>query len=326
MQIVRQDLIREAAIAYTERFAEPTGVVDESCDHGLPARRIFDMRIRPPHAPHAFYHVTLRGNRQQPIFHDALDRERWQRLLADTLERYGARLHLYCWMTNHIHMVLECGVTPIFKTMHLVAGAYARTFNLKYAHVGHLFGGRYGSRLVDSDAYLLQLIRYIHLNPVAGGLVRTPIEYRWSSHRRYVLADEEEWLTTAFVLSLFHHEPSVARRRIAAFIDACETQDRSCEVITPSSATQAVPTAWSPYLTELVAAACRRFGVDAAMLAGPSHCHLVVMARAWVVWAAQRQGIATLADIARHLRHSPSTLSRGVVQYRRDFEHRSPPL
>ncbi len=285
----------------------------------------FDMRIRPPHTPNGFYHVTLRGNRRQPIFHDALDRDRWQRLLSDTLARYDARLHLYCWMTNHIHMVLECGVTPIYKTLHLVAGAYARTFNAKYTQVGHLFQDRYGSRLVDSDAYLLQLIRYIHLNPVAGGIVHTPLEYRWSSHRHYVLADEADWLTTAFVLSLFDSDTAVARRRMAAFIDASETHEQSVEVVGPRRATQVTPpTACAPGLAALVAAACRRFNVEAAMLIGPSHGHVAVEARAWVVWAAQRQGIATLADIARYFKRSPSTLTRAVAQYRREIENPSP--
>lgn len=321
---IRDVWMLEQALAYVARSTKPMGVDRKWTDDDRRWCPGLVMRNRPPHAPNAFYHVTLRGNRQQPIFLDVRDRDRWQRLLAEALVRYGARLHLYCWMTNHIHMVLECGITPICKTLHWVAGAYARTFNAKYAYVGHLFQDRYGSRLVDSDAYLLQLIRYIHLNPVAGGIVLDPLAYPWSSHGRYVLGDEGEWLTTAFVLSLFHPDTSVARRRMAAFTGASETGDRHDDVILFSHGTQTAPsTTRVSNLAMLVATACREFGVEEAMLIGPSHCRVVVRARAWVARAALRQGLATLADVARHLKRSPSTVSRCIAQYRREFEDAS---
>ena len=214
-----------AAFAYTARSAKHTGV-DREWSHD--DRRWRRARHAHPSAntPNAFYHVTLRGNRQQPIFHDVLDRDCWQRLLSEALVRYGARLHLYCWMTNHIHMVLESGVTPIYKALHLVAGGYARTHQSRSTpQVGHLFQDRYGSRLVDSDAYLLQLIRYIHLNPVTGGIVRDPIEYRWSSHRS-VRYWRMKWTGRrgAILLSLFEAHLS----RDAGWPSPCrasETQD-----------------------------------------------------------------------------------------------------
>jgi REP element-mobilizing transposase RayT len=160
----------------------------------------------------------LRGNRQQPLFHDTHDRHSWQRLLTRAMSRYDARLHLYCWMTNHIHMVLECGATPIFKTIHLAAGGYARAFNRKYAQIGHLFLDRYGSRLVSTNDHLLTLVSYIHLNPVAAGIASEPADYRWSSCRWYLSDEAPPWLTTSFVLALFADEPSLARARMTTFM------------------------------------------------------------------------------------------------------------
>jgi putative transposase len=279
------------------------------------------MRIRPPHAPNSFYHVTLRGNRQQPLFHDSYDRRRWQNLLAVAMLKYGARLHLYCWMTNHVHMVLECGNIPIHKTLHWAAGAYARVFNTKYAHVGHLFQDRYGSRLIDTDAYLLQLIRYIHVNPVTAGMVAAPIEYRWSSYRPYALAREPDWLTTDFVLALFGEDRIAARARMAAFTDAPDVVADSAEP--PESAFTIGPATNSAVLDELIQLACHRFDVNRSSLTGPSRLHNISKVRAWVAWAARHQGIATVADVARYFDRQPSVLSRSIARYKDGFEDSS---
>src|SRR5262245_51590341 len=178
------------------------------------------VRYRPPHVPHSRSHITLRGNRQQALFHDTHDRHSWQRLLTKAMSRYDARLHLYCWMTNHVHMVLECGAIPIFKTIHLAAGSYARVFNAKYKQVGHLFQDRYGSRLIDTNDYLLTLVSYIHRNPVAAGIATTPASYRWSSCRWYFASEVPAWLTTSFVLTLFDDEPEIARLRMIAYMNS----------------------------------------------------------------------------------------------------------
>jgi len=291
---------------------------DATCASGLLAT----MRRRPPHAPNTLYHVTLRGNRQQPIFLDSHDRRGWERLLSHAMSRYRARLHLYCWMSNHVHMVLECTDVPIFKTMHLAAGGYARWFNAKYAHSGHLFQDRYGSRHVDTDAYLLQLIRYIHLNPVKANVVAHPLDYRWSSCRAYALDDAPSWLTTASVLDLFGNDHRAARARLQAFTTADESSiaaiadsmpvhDRRCnESRTPLTCN----------LDQLIALACERFGVDPTMLAGPSRCHRISMARGWVAWSAQQLAVGTLTDVANHFNRDPTTLSRCVRRYQVDYE------
>jgi putative transposase len=276
------------------------------------------MRIRPPHAPNSFYHVTLRGNRQQPLFFDPHDHHRWQHLLSVAMSKYGARLHLYCWMTNHVHMVLECGDIPIFKTLHWAAGAYARAFNAKYAHVGHLFQDRYGSRLIDADEYLLQLIKYIHVNPVKAGMVAAPIEYRWSSYRYYAFARAPDWLTTDFILALFSTDQTAARAQMAAFTDA---PDVVAESATPPEHSfmfeSMINTADLDDLTQL---ACERFEIAESLLKGASRRRDISKVRAWVAWAAQQQGAATLSDVARYFDRQPSVLTRSIARYKHDFQ------
>jgi REP element-mobilizing transposase RayT len=278
------------------------------------------MRIRPPHAPNSLYHVTLRGNRQQPLFHDTHDRSRWQQVLSAAMQRYGSRLHLYCWMTNHIHMLLQCGEIPIFKTLHWAGGAYARIFNTKYEHAGHLFQGRYGSKLVDTDPYLLQLIRYIHINPVTAGIVGAPDDYRWSSYRAYAHALEPEWLTSTFVLKLFGDDPAAARSEMVAFTSAADDPvavERSedhpiIETLTTASD-----------LDELRLIASRRFAIELSVLSGPSRGHRISKARAWIAWTAQQQGIATLRQVANCFDRHPSALSRCLARHKAEFEHLS---
>jgi REP element-mobilizing transposase RayT len=271
--------------------------------------------------------VTLRGNRRQALFHDTGDRHFWQRLLTKAMSRYGARLHLYCWMTNHMHMVLQCGATPIFKTLHLAAGEYARLFNAKYGLVGHLFQDRYGSRLIDTDDYLLQLVRYIHLNPVAAGLVSVPAEYRWSSYRWYTSTESPAWLTTTFMLELFSDDLPTARMRMTAFTNAADpavapTTDpptnfnaKVRQLENNSLELTAAPT----NLDQLIAVASRRFEVSASMMTGTSRRRDITKARAWTAWIAQRHGLATLTDVARRFDRHPSAFGRSIRLYEAEF-------
>src|SRR6187200_2562137 len=147
------------------------------------------------HVPGGMYHVTLRGNHQQDIFFTAADRARMSGLIARVLDRYDARLHAYCYMTNHVHALMQVSDVPLGRLMLRIAGQYARTTQARLLTTGHLFEKRYHPVLVDTDAYLLELIRYIHLNPVRARLVSSPAEYPWTSHHAYVGRRIEPWVT-----------------------------------------------------------------------------------------------------------------------------------
>lgn len=171
------------------------------------------------HVPAAFYHVMLRGNDKQSIFASDADRYKLQELIADGVERYGHSIHAYCWMENHIHMVVRVGDIPLSKIMHNLAFRYTSYFNWRHGHVGHLFQGRYKALLVDADEYLLQLTRYIHRNPVRAGIAVRAGEHAWSSHRCYMGYAGQSWLETDYVLGLFAQDRKLAIERYACFMD-----------------------------------------------------------------------------------------------------------
>lgn len=170
------------------------------------------------HIPGGFYHAILRGNAGEPIFFDDGDRHRFYLLLQEGIERYGHRIHAFCLMTNHVHLVVQIAELPLSKIMQNVSFRYTRWINWRKGRMGHLFQGRHKAFLVDSDEYLLQLIRYIHLNPVRVGMAPKPEEYRWSSHRAYLGKESLPWLTTDYALGQFGETVGKARQGLAAFI------------------------------------------------------------------------------------------------------------
>lgn len=143
----------------------------------------------------AIYHLTMRGVERRPIFRDDGDRERFLVQLAESVDHFGVRLYLYCLMTNHVHVLVETPRGNLSAFMQRLQTAYTVYFNRKHKRAGHLMQGRYGSKVVQGDDYLLKLSRYIHLNPVfVGAMTRAPLrerlralrQYRWSSYRGYV--------------------------------------------------------------------------------------------------------------------------------------------
>lgn len=172
------------------------------------------------HYPGAVYHVILRGNSGQDVFFDAGDRTRFFLLLQESVERFGYRVHAFCLMTTHIHLAIQVGDRPLSRIMQNIGFRYTQFINRKYKRTGHLFQGRYKALLIDADSYLLELIRYIHLNPVRAGMVRFPDEYPWSSHTSYS-GDSTcpPWLTMDWALAQFARNPDTATKRYRAFMD-----------------------------------------------------------------------------------------------------------
>lgn len=172
------------------------------------------------HFEGALYHVMLRGNGGQSIFLTDDDRDAFDALVAEGVVRFGHRIHAYCWMGNHVHLAIQVADTPLSKIMQNLAFRYTRFINRREERIGHLFQGRFKALLVDADSYLLQLVRYIHLNPVRAKLVAAPADYRWSGHLAYLGNAHKEWLTTDWALSQFESSTGAARQSYAAFVQA----------------------------------------------------------------------------------------------------------
>ncbi|MBF0218148.1 MAG: transposase [Gammaproteobacteria bacterium] len=167
----------------------------------------------------ALYHITSRGDRREDIFEDDDDRLMFLRGLAEVVERYNWLCHAYCLMSNHYHLVVETPDANLSKGMRQLNGMYTQTSNRRHKRVGHLFQGRFKGILVDKDSYLLELSRYVVLNPVRIGMVKTPQEYEWSSYRALVgETPVPRWLTTDGLLSQFGKRRSDAQRRYSRFV------------------------------------------------------------------------------------------------------------
>ena len=132
--------------------------------------------------PGAVYHVTSRGDRREAIFLDDLDRTTFLAVVAKALARLDAQVLAHCLMDNHYHLVLYTRQANLSLLMRHINGVYTQEFNRRHAKVGHVFQGRFKAILVDRDAYLLELCRYVELNPVRAGVVTNPGHWPWSSY------------------------------------------------------------------------------------------------------------------------------------------------
>lgn len=153
---------------------------------------------------HGLYHVTSRGDGREDIYRDDADRELFLAVLSDAVERFNWVIHAYCLMDNHYHLLIETPDGNLSQGMRQVNGVYTQRFNRKHKRVGHVFQGRYKAIIVQKDSYLLELARYIVLNPVPAEMVRAAKDWPWSSYRATAdMAEPPHWLTTDIILAQF---------------------------------------------------------------------------------------------------------------------------
>lgn len=171
--------------------------------------------------PGALYHVTARGDRREPIFEDDEDRRVFLSTLAEVVERCNWICHAYCLMTNHYHLVVATPDANISKGMRQLNGVFTQASNRRHGRVGHLFQGRFKGILVDKEGYLLELTRYVVLNPVRAGMVAQTGQWPWSSYRAMVgEVASPTWLATDALLAQFGKTRFEARSRYKDFVSA----------------------------------------------------------------------------------------------------------
>lgn len=169
--------------------------------------------------PGALYHVTTRGNARQDIFLDDEDRQRFLGVLAHVVSRFHLRLYAYCLMNNHFHLVVETPEANLSKAMRQLNGVYTQSFNRRHGRVGHVLQGRFKAIVVDRESYLLELCRYVVLNPVRVRTTRKADTYPWSSYQATAgLVSVPPFLTVDWVLSQFGHQRAAAQRKYRAFV------------------------------------------------------------------------------------------------------------
>jgi REP element-mobilizing transposase RayT len=167
--------------------------------------------------PGAYYHIMNRGLAYQDVFADRSDRELFLNLLSECHEMWGIRVIAYCLLSNHYHLLIQTPQGNLSRVMRHVDGLYTQHFNRRQKRDGPLFRGRYKAIVVDAEEYLMAVARYIHHNPVAAGLVRSPERYEWSSCRLYLEERRRPvWLDTDQLLGRF--PPKDRRKAFVAFM------------------------------------------------------------------------------------------------------------
>jgi putative transposase len=193
--------------------------------------------------PGAIYHVTARGDRREPIYETDADRQYWLRLLGEVCQRFNWHCHAYCLMDNHYHIVIETIDGNLSAGMRQLNGVYTQWHNRTQGKVGHVFQGRFKAIIVQRESYLLELARYVVLNPVRAGVCAQPQDWPWSSYAAMLGAAHPPWLNTAWLLAQFGSSSEQARsprrHRLAQHLGKPERSAlfRRCEVCSPTEPT-----------------------------------------------------------------------------------------
>ena len=287
------------------------------------------------HVPGALYHVISRGNQRQAIFRADADRRRYLDLLRHYRARYQFKLRAYVLMGNHVHLLMEVGTHSLAKIMQGLQQSYTLYFNRKYNLVGHLFQGRYKDILCDRDSYLLELVRYIHLNPVRSKIVTDPVDYAWSSHRDYLNSGtakasamvQSEWILEQFAPNLArarhryeefvldgigagHREDfyDVKEQRILVSDQFVEKVNRSLDLDRPPPI--------RVKLSAIETVVSRRYKYPVELLHSRSKEHRGSFARAVVAYLGQELGTIRLNDVAARYGRDQASLSLGMKRLR----------
>lgn len=281
------------------------------------------------HFPGAVYHVISRGNQRQTIFSDRNDFRQFQIFLETAQKRFAFRLYAYVLMPNHFHLLLEVGSHPLSKVMQTLLYRHTRYFNNRYRLVGHLFQGRYRAILCDKDSYILELVRYLHLNPVRAGLAKDAAQYPWSSHAVFLKGQDESGVAVKEVLSYWSKRRSDAVSKYAEFIaegvgqghrddfyevkeqrflgddEFIEQVEKEREKVEESSTVRLT-------IDEAVKETLRHFGAKSEETIDQQRGHEASRLRAIAAYVGREVGGIKLAEMAGHFKRDLSTLSSRI--------------
>ncbi len=169
--------------------------------------------------PEAVYHLTSRGNARSNIYVTDTDRTEFLKILSQTCEHFNWHAYAWCLMGNHYHLVIETAEANLSRGMRHLNGVYTQTFNRTHKRVGHLFQGRYKAILVEKESYLLEVVRYVLLNPVRANMTKTADQYPWSSYRAMIdKSATPDWLDKEWILGHYGKRLSTAQKNFITFV------------------------------------------------------------------------------------------------------------
>ncbi len=268
----------------------------------------------------------LRGNAGQDIFFSDDDRYYLYLLIQQGVERYRHRILAFCLMNNHIHLAIQVSKDPLSKIIQNISFRYTRWINKGRHRIGHLFQGRYKAVLVDADSYLLELVRYIHLNPVRAGLVKEIGEYKWSSHKAYLGEEEISWLHSEWVLSQFAERLNTSRRRYFSFVSAGREEGHRTEfhgggedarILGDDGYLNKITGGkedknQAPELKKIIDYICEQYGVTEAELIDRGRNQRYSEVRGIIGWLAVNLNAAKIKEVAKYFDRDATTLSRRI--------------
>jgi len=280
--------------------------------------------------PGAVYHVFARGNRKQLIFYNKSDYVKYLHLVYDYKERYMFHVYAYALMPNHIHLLIETNEIPLSVIMQGLQQSYTQYFNLKHNQVGHVFQGRYKASLCDKDSYLLELVRYIHLNPIRAGLAVELFEYPWTGHKEYEMRPQKAIIDAGYMLEYFGPSLSEARKYYAQFIKDGLKDNNNRTVPTFDYTEGTIPTARGEYTTQLktktrnrgsisldldmmITIICDRFRVMPQEIRSAMKSPDTVLIRRLLCYFARTMCCMLVKDIAANLKIGETTVSKSII-------------
>jgi REP element-mobilizing transposase RayT len=286
---------------------------------------------RPPRFeyPSALYHVTARGNERRALFRDDRDREKYLSRIAFYRERFRFQLLSYCLMTNHVHLAIRTGSSPLSRVMAGLHSSYAEWFNRRHDRCGHLFQGRYKAFLVQEDNYVHALIRYIHRNPVRARIVGRACDYPWSSDRALRQGRGPDWLDVDSLLSLLDDSRRAAVRRYVEIVDGPEAVqpyeeltaaggvvigDEAFRVERFQAIGEPEPPPAALDLDTILQIVARDAGIPVAMMTGARRGRVAAAARCLAAYLARRVCRIPVRRVARHLGRDDSAFARPLVR------------
>lgn len=271
----------------------------------------------------------LRGNNRKKVFLNKEDYLRFISLVKEAADAYCFIIHLYCLMTNHIHLVIEVGDVPLSRIMQSITSRYAKIHNKKYKKIGHLFQGRYVSKLVSDDHYLLELCYYIHMNPIKAKMCQSLDDYAWSSHHGYKALVDEGWFRTSYVGLIISNNFG---REIAYcdFIENyrsatpnalfCKFDNDGCLIVNsvdsrmknkPSLAIENIS------LASISRVVCEQLEVTLDAIASVSQARNISLARSMIAYFAHYHARYSFIDIATIVCRDPPSVSKTLRRHLR---------
>jgi REP element-mobilizing transposase RayT len=281
----------------------------------------------------AFYHVIVRGNQRRRIFRDDQDRRVYLERLEYYRRHHGFVVYAYVLMSNHVHLLLETKRVPLSKIMQAIQFTYTQKYNRRHRTVGHLFQGRYKAILCDRNAYLLELVRYIHLNPARMRNAVDAGKFQWSSHRAYLGEKTAVKVETEAVLGQMGKGVAQAQRAYVKFIDEgvggghqekyYEATDqrflgdeRFVEKVASRAKMKDIETKGPKVEYErLLDAVSREYGLTRTALTGSGRQRPWIEGRRFLVYLAREWEKMTTEELGKRLERDPSMISRLYRDY-----------